>query len=72
MLDKGDLITLSDNKEYVVANTTTLDNLNYVYLITKDGFSDFKLCQIDEERQELLEVSNLNIIEKLLTIFSKR
>lgn len=72
MLDKGDLITLSDNKEYVVVNTTTLDSLNYVYLITKDGLSDFKLCQIDEERQELLEVSNLNIIEKLLTIFSKR
>ena len=72
MLDKGDLITLSDNKEYVVANTTTLDSLNYDYIITKDGLSDFKLCQIDEERQELLEVSNLNIIEKLLTIFSKR
>lgn len=72
MLDKGDLITLDDNKEYIIANITTLNGIDFIYLVTKDGLSDFKICYLDERKNELVEVNDLKLLEKLLTIFSKR
>lgn len=34
MLNIGEIITLSDNKEYVVVNIINLHSINYVYLMT--------------------------------------
>lgn len=34
MLKEGQLVTLSDNKEYVVLKRISLHNIYYVYLIT--------------------------------------
>lgn len=34
MVEVGQLIKLSDNKEYVVVNKMPLHNINYVYLMT--------------------------------------
>lgn len=33
-LEQGDIITLSDNKEYIVFATTSSNGKNYVYLMT--------------------------------------
>lgn len=34
MLEKGQIIRLNDNKEYIVVNKLELHNISYVYLIT--------------------------------------
>lgn len=34
MINKGDLINLSDGKQYVVVNKMALHNISYVYLMT--------------------------------------
>lgn len=34
MVEIGEIVTLDDNKEYVVINKINLHNVNYVFLIT--------------------------------------
>lgn len=34
MINVGQVITLDDNKEYMVLNKMNLHNINYVYLVT--------------------------------------
>ena len=34
MINIGQVITLDDNKEYMVINKTNLHNINYLYLVT--------------------------------------
>ena len=37
MLEVGDLLTLSNKKEYIVIKQIQLNGKNYVYLVKKDG-----------------------------------
>ena len=67
MLEIGDLVTLDNGKEYVVANVATIDNTNYVYLITEDGISDVLICLVKDN--SLVRVKDGEILEKLLNIF---
>lgn len=34
MIQVGEIVKLSDNKEYIVVNRMSLHNVNYVYLVT--------------------------------------
>lgn len=55
MLEKGDLITLNNQEQYIVVNQLIFEGKYYVYLVTKDGFSNILFCQ--------LENSNLKVIK---------
>ena len=44
MIEQGEILTLEDDKEYVVAATTILDGINYVYLINSVDYSNFLFC----------------------------
>ena len=55
MFEVGDLITLSNNLEYVVIKQMDYNNNKYLYLISKDGISDVMICEYKND--------NLNVIK---------
>ncbi len=67
MLDIGDLVTLSNNNEYIVVKKILLGEKDYVFLITKDGISDVMICKIQNDSLEM--VKDENIINILLEKF---
>ena len=70
MLEAGDLITLSNNKEYIVINKTSLKGKNYVYLITKDGISEIAICLF--ENDTLTKVTDTELLKTLINIFKEQ
>lgn len=66
-MEIGDLVTLSNGKDYIVVKTTILNGNNYVFLITKDGISDVMICKIQNDSLEI--VKDENIIKILLENF---
>lgn len=67
MLRQGEILTLSDNKKYTVVSTTEIDNKFYVYLIDRDDYTNIMFCKY--ENNELEEVVNQELIEKLMILF---
>ena len=67
MLDKGDLITLNNNKEYIVINQTTFNGKNYVYLVSKGGVSSVAVCLL--ENDILTTISDGDLVKFLLEKF---
>ncbi len=49
MLDNGDLLTLSNGKEYIVIKQIQIKGKNYVYLVTKDGVSGVAVCSLEND-----------------------
>ena len=68
MLSQDEILTLSDNKKYVVVYTTELNAKNYVYLIDQDDYTNTMFCEYDNNNN-LEEVSDPEIIEQLLLKF---
>ena len=69
MLEVGDLITLSNNKEYLVVEQIEYDNNDYVILISKDGISELKVYL--KENDMLSIVKDEEKIKNILLIYSK-
>ncbi len=69
MLDKGDLLTLSNGKEYIVINQIQIDGKNYVYLVTKDGVSGVAVCLL--ENDTLTTINDGEFLQLLLTKFQE-
>ncbi len=70
MLYKGDLITLSNKKEYIVIDQIKMDGKDYVYLITKDGVSGIAICLV--ENDILIKVSDAELLQKLIIKFKEK
>lgn len=71
MINQGDVLTLEDNKEYVVAATTVLSDIVYVYLIQENDYSNFMFCSYDQV-DGLYEVDDDELLEELIKIFNKQ
>lgn len=70
MLSQGKVLTLDDNKKYSVVFTTRYENVNYVYLIDQDDYTNNMFCKYDNN-DELEEINDPNIIEILLKLFAQ-
>ena len=70
MLNQGEILTLSDNGKYSVVFTTRYENVDYVYLIDQDDYTNTMFCKYDNNNG-LEEVSDSNIIEELLKLFAQ-
>lgn len=70
MLYKGDLIMLSNKKEYIVIDQIKMDGKDYVYLITKDGVSGIAICLV--ENDILIKVSDAELLQKLIIKFKEK
>lgn len=69
MLNQGDLLTLENEKEYAVVDTTIIDGITYVYLINSKNFEDFMFCSYDQV-DGLYEVEEQDILSKLIEVFN--
>lgn len=67
MLGVLDVVTLDNNKDYIVLNVTKLNDINYVSLVGQNDQNDFKLLEetLNDGEIILKEVSDEIIIEKL-------
>lgn len=63
-----DSIILSDDKEYGVVSKTTFNNLIYYYLVDINDNENIKFCV--EDKNELMEVEDQNLIQNLLILFA--
>ena len=70
MLDKGDLLILSNGKEYIVINQLQFEGKNYVYLVTKDGVSGIAVCLF--ENDTLTTISDGEFLQLLLKKFKEQ
>lgn len=70
MLNQDKVLTLSDNKKYSIVFTTRYENIDYVYLIDQDDYTNNMFCKYDNN-DELEEVSDPNIIEILLKLYAQ-
>jgi len=69
LLNQGDLLTLENEKEYAVVDTTIIDGITYVYLINSKNFEDFMFCSYDQV-DGLYEVEEQDILSKLIEVFN--
>lgn len=69
MIEIGDLLTLSNNKEYIVLKQIAFDDKTYLYLISKDGISNILIACVD--KQQITVVKNDELLHKLLLKFKE-
>lgn len=67
MLEFLDVVTLDDNNDYIVLKVINMNNVNYVSLVNKDNYYDFKLLEEVNKDNELVlrEVVDDTILEKI-------
>lgn len=70
MIDKGDLLKLSNGKEYIVINQLQFEGKNYVFLVTKDGVSGIAICLL--ENDTLTTISDGELLQMLLKKFKEQ
>ena len=69
MLKQGDILTLEDDKEYVVVDTTVMNDIVYVYLMNSTDYSNFMFCSYDQT-DGLYEVEDQETLDSLIKIFN--
>ena len=69
MLEQGEILTLEDDKEYVVVSSVVLDNINYVYMIEANNFANVMFCKYDNV-DGLYEVDDPDLIKELIKMFN--
>lgn len=70
---KGNIITLSDNKKYLVLSKIDYSNEKYLYLSNLEDPVDIKVCREESENEslQLVVVTDKKLIKKLFTYFFK-
>ena len=66
-----DIITLSDNNEYVVASKVNYQGSDYIYLVDINNTSNLKFIEIEKEGylSELDKEKDKDLIEALIPLF---
>jgi hypothetical protein len=71
-IDIKDLITLSNDIEYIVASKVLYKENTYYYLINQNNNADIKFCYTKPDNEKLfLESKDKEINTKLLPLFIK-
>ena len=66
-MEQGNVLTLSDNKEYVVVASEIIDEINYLYVIDQNDYSNCMFCKYYDNKLE--KINDSQTIEKLLNVF---
>ena len=70
MLEKGKLLTLSDDNKYAVVDYFEMDNYQIIYLIDIDNPANILYGTI--ENDEIHEINNPELLEKVIKTISDR
>ena len=68
MLEQGELLVLTNDKEYAVVSSIKLEDINYVYLVDTDKYKDYKICEFNGESLE--EVVDSDLLRLLIIRFN--
>ncbi len=68
MLEQGEILKLTNDKEYVVVSSITYKEGNYVYLIDTETYKDYKLLKYENERLKV--VKDESLLKTLITMFN--
>ena len=68
-IDIKDIITLDNNKEYVVVSKTNYENKTYYFLVDINDNNNIKFCYEKGSNNALIETENADLIKELLPIF---
>lgn len=69
-IDIRDIITLDDNKEYVVISIANYQNKIYYYLIDQSNAANVKFCLENSKKNSLIEIKDSHLIQALLPLFA--
>lgn len=65
-----DTLTLDDNNKYVITSKINYENKTYYYLVDRDNNDNLKFCY--EDKGDLVELNDKELITKLLPLFYER
>lgn len=70
MLEKGKLLTLSDDNKYAVVDYFEMDSFQIIYLIDIDNPANILYGTV--ENDEIHEINNPELLEKIVKTISER
>ncbi len=65
-----DVITLADDKKYMIMSKTMHEGISYMFLMNVDDDKDFKFCNLDGEKK-LFEIKNQDKITEIAPLLYK-
>ena len=68
MQNEYDVVTLSDNKEYVIVSKTEFQGVPYLYLVDIENNTNNMICKFDNNSLE--RVIDTDLLAKLVIIFN--
>lgn len=71
-LKMKDVITLGDNRDYIVTSIATIDGYEYLYLVEIYNYSNIKFCKVFHKNNTygLQEINDNNTLIKIMPILS--
>ncbi len=69
MKDEYSIVTLSDEKEYVIASTSRLDDVNYLYLVDQNDTNNHMICKLEDNC--VVKITDKNTLGKLILLFNE-
>jgi len=69
MIEQGEMLVLSNNKEYAAVSSIMMNDINYVYLVDTDVYKDYKICKYENDSLE--EIVDQDLLRLLISKFNK-
>ena len=71
-LKMKDVITLGDNKDYIITSIATIDGFEYLYLVEIYNYSNIKFCKLIPKSNSfgLQEINDNSTLTKIMPILS--
>lgn len=67
--EKNYILTLDDNKKYVLIDSLSFNKKTYAYLTELNDFTKYKICEIIDD--EAIEIQDQNLLGQLMLEFAK-
>lgn len=71
MFAKNDLVSLDDNKEYLIIDIVLIEQKKYIYLMDINDNKNFIVGLLNEKNQ-VLELTDENMIKKVFNEIKKK
>ena len=69
-LENGEIITLDDNKDYIVLKQLIDNNINYIYLVTAQKPVEVLIAKVDG--LNLNPITNDEELQKVINLFTEK
>ena len=68
-IEELDIVTLSDNKDYIVAKKVVINGMNYYCLVDTEDDQSFRF--LHEEKNSLVNIEDANTFGRMLFLMSE-